>query len=127
MDKRRNPHPFSQTLLTTRDDRLMAGPDTPVDKRTIWGRRRAAAKEKGADSVCRMVGEAKRAGLPFDLVLFDTWFSNPAQLIELKGMETDTIAMIKKNSTKYTWANPETGDRGDTVYDTFRRAFQKQR
>lgn len=102
--------PFSQTLLTTRDDTLMVGPDTPIDKRTIRGRRRAAAKEKGTDTVCRMVREAKKVGLPFQFVLFDTWFSNPAQLVELKGLEVDTIAMIKKNSTKYLWTNPETGE-----------------
>lgn len=102
--------PSSQTLLTTRDEKLMVGPDSPSDRRTIHGRRRAAAKEKGTDTVCRMVREAKKAGIPFDFVLFDTWFPNPAQLIELKGMETDTIAMIKKNSIKYTWTNPETGE-----------------
>lgn len=104
--------PFSQTLLTTRDDSLMVGPDTPVDRRTIRGRRRAAAKEKGTDTVCRMVREAKKTGIPFDFVLFDTWFSNPAQLVELKGMEVDTIAMIKKNSTKYLWTDPGTGRQG---------------
>ena len=102
--------PFSQTLLTTRDETLMVGPDSPLDRRTIRGRRRAAAKEKGTDTVCRMVAEAKKAGIPFDFVLFDTWFSNPAQLIELKGMETDAIAMIKKNRTKYTWTDPATGE-----------------
>lgn len=101
--------PFSQTLLTTRDSRLMVGPDASVDRRTVRGRRRAAAKEKGTDTVCRMVREAKKAGIPFDFVLFDTWFSNPAQLVELKGMEVDTIAMIKKNSTKYLWADPDAG------------------
>ena len=90
----------------------MVGRDTPVDRRTIRGRRRAAAKEKGTDTVCRMVREAKKSGIPFDFVLFDTWFSNPAQLVELKGMEVDTIAMIKKNSTKYLWTAPETGETG---------------
>ena len=88
----------------------MVGSDSPIDRRTICGRRRAAAKEKGTDTVCRMVREARKAGIPFDFVLFDTWFSNPAQLIELKDMETDTIAMIRKNSIKYTWTNPETGE-----------------
>ena len=43
--------PFSQILLTTRDENLMVGPDIPVDRRTIRGRRRAAAKEKGTDTV----------------------------------------------------------------------------
>ena len=102
--------PFSQILLTTRDENLMVGPDIPVDRRTIRGRRRAAAKEKGTDTVCRMVKEVKKAGIPFDFVLFDTWFSNPAQLVELKSMDVDTIAMIKKNSTKYLWTDPETGN-----------------
>lgn len=101
--------PFSQTLLTTRDDKLMVGPDSPIDRRTICGKRRERAKEKGTDTVCRMVKEAKGVGIPFDFVLFDTWFSNPAQLVELKGMGTDTIAMIKKSSTKYLWKSPETG------------------
>lgn len=100
--------PFSQTLLTTRDAGLMIGTDNPFDKRTIRGRRRAAAKIKGTDTVCRMVKEAQKAGIPFDFVLFDTWFSNPAQLIELKSIGVDTIAMIKKNSTKYQWTDPET-------------------
>ena len=57
-----------------------------------------------------MVKEAKKAGIPFNFVLFDTWFSNPAQLVELKSMDVDTIAMIKKNSTKYLWTDPETGN-----------------
>ena len=37
---------FSQTLLTTQDEKLMVGPDSPFDRRTIRGRCRAAAKEK---------------------------------------------------------------------------------
>ena len=65
--------------------------------------------EKIQQTLDRMVKEAKKAGIPFDFVLFDTWFSNPAQLVELKGMDVDTIAMIKKNSTKYLWTDPETG------------------
>lgn len=101
--------PYSQTLLTTRDQNLMIGKDIAIDKRTIRGRRRAASKEKGTDTVCRMVKEAQQSGIPFDYVLFDTWFSNPAQLVELKGMGTDVIAMIKKNSTKYTFEDPDTG------------------
>ena len=36
-----------------------------------------------------MVKEAKKSGIPFHFVLFDTWFSNPARLVELKGMEVD--------------------------------------
>jgi hypothetical protein len=101
--------PFAQTLLTTRNKDLMIGPNNIVDRRTISGKRKARAKEKGTDTVLRMVKDAIDAGIPFDFVLFDTWFSNPAQLIDLKGIGADVIAMVKKNSTRYFVMNPETG------------------
>ena len=100
--------PFSQTLLTTRDESLMVGPDEQIDGRTIRGKRRKRAKQKGTDVVVDMVHEAQKANIPFNYVMFDTWFSNPSQLVTLKEIGVDTIAMIKKNSTKYIWVNPET-------------------
>lgn len=99
--------PFSQSLLTTRDPNLMIGRDDPVDGRTLRGKRRARAKEKGTVVVQNMVMEARKAGIPFDYVLFDTWFSNPSQLVALKDIGTNVIAMIKKNSTKYTLIDPK--------------------
>ena len=102
--------PFSQSLLTTRDEALMVGVDTDIDMRTIRGKRRARAKEKGTVVVQSMVKEAQKTGIPFDYVLFDTWFSSPVQLIALKSIGADAIAMIKKNSTKYEWTDPATGE-----------------
>ena len=59
-----------------------------------------------------MVKCAQKAGIPFDVVLFDTWFSNPAQLIALKDINADAIAMIKKSSTKYTViTDPKSGQK----------------
>ena len=94
--------PFAQSLLTSRDDKLMVGPDEKYDGRTIEGKRRKRAKTKGTDVVFQMVQEAQKIGIPFDNVLFDTWFSSPSQLIALKSIGADVIAMIKKSSTKYT-------------------------
>lgn len=102
--------PFAQVLLSTRDPKNMVGIDKDVDKRTLCGKRRVLAKTKGTEVMQDMVVKAKREGIPFDYVMFDTWFSNPAQLISLKKIEADVIAMIKKNGTKYTWTNPATGD-----------------
>lgn len=102
--------PFAQALLSTRDDSQMVGPDEKIDLRTICGKRRKLAKTKGTDVVHQMVQRAQSANIPFDYVLFDTWFSNPLQLISLKEIGADVIAMIKKNGTKYTWLNPETGE-----------------
>ena len=100
--------PFAQTLLTTRDKTLMVGKDVCADRRTIRGRRLAKAKEKGTTVVQSMVKDAQKVGIPFDYVMFDTWFSSPSQLVALKEIGADVIAMIKKNSTKYTWKNPVT-------------------
>ncbi|MDO5134209.1 MAG: transposase [Eubacteriales bacterium] len=98
--------PFQQSLMTTRKSHLMIGKDEHVDGRTLRGKRRTRAKEKGTAVVQSMVQEAQKAGIPFDYVLFDTWFSNPAQLAALKSIGADVIAMIKKNSTKYTLPDP---------------------
>ena len=102
--------PFSQVLLSTREERNMIGKDDPVDKRTLRGKRRELAKQKGTQVVHSMVQSATEAGIPFDYVLFDTWFSNPAQLLDLKEIGADVIAMIKKSSTKYIWKDPDTGE-----------------
>ena len=100
--------PFAQALLTTQKESLMVGKDVPVDRRTLRGKRRALAKTKGPAVVQKMVRLAQKAGIPFNYVLFDTWFSTPSQLSELKALGTDVIAMIKKGSTKYTVSDPDT-------------------
>ena len=58
----------------------------------------------------QMVETAIKEGIPFDYVLFDTWFSNPLQLVSLKEVGADSIALIKKGSTKYTCIDPSTGE-----------------
>lgn len=101
--------PFAQSLLASRDSKLMVGSDEKYDERTTEGKRRKRAKTKGTEVVQQMVQEAQKAGIPFDVVLFDTWFSSPAQLVALKNIGADVIAMIKKGSTKYLVLNPESG------------------
>ena len=102
--------PFAQSLLSTRDEHQMVGPDEKIDLRTLRGKRRKLAKTKGTEVVYQMVRQAQAAGIPFDYVMFDTWFSSPLQLVTLKGIGADVIAMVKKSGTKYTWTNPETGE-----------------
>lgn len=102
--------PFAQSLLTTRDEKQMVGTDAAVDRRTIRGKRRTMAKTKGTVVVQHMVQQAQKAGIPFDYVLFDTWFSSPSQLVSLKSIGANVIAMIKKGSTKYLWTDPTTDE-----------------
>ena len=103
--------PFAQALLSTRDEKQMIGTDDQsIDRRTLRWKRRNLAKTKGTEVMRQMVNTARQGGIPFDYVLFDTWFSSPAQLIDLKKMDVRVIAMIKKNSTKYIWTDPDTNE-----------------
>jgi len=102
--------PFSQTLLTSCDPKYQMGDFTMRDGRTVGGKRDRRAIAKGTTTVVRMVKEAQRVNIPFDYVLFDTWFSKPAQLVELKQEGADVIAMVAKTSTKYTVKDPITGE-----------------
>lgn len=48
-----------------------------------------------------LLKRAQSVGHRADYVLFDTWFSSPAQLIAVKDLGLDSIAMIKKSSRIY--------------------------
>lgn len=43
-----------------------------------------------------LLKEADKAGHKADFVLFDSWFSSPAQLLDVKNLGFDCIAMVKK-------------------------------
>ena len=45
-----------------------------------------------------LLDTATTAGLSADYVLFDSWFSNPSQITDIKSKGMDVIAMIKKSS-----------------------------
>ncbi len=49
----------------------------------------------------------RSAGHHADYVLFDTWFSSPAQLIAVKDLGLDSIAMTRKSSRIYYEYNGE--------------------
>lgn len=100
--------PFAQTLLTSTAAKNQVGIFDLRDGRTIEGKRDRRALTKGTATVVRMVEEAQSVKIPFDYVLFDTWFSKPAQLVELKNIGADVIAMVAKTSTKFDVFDPKT-------------------
>ena len=44
-----------------------------------------------------LISKALSAGIKADYVLFDTWFSSPAQLIDIKRLGLNAIAMVRKS------------------------------
>ena len=90
--------PVNSCLLSSTQDKNVLGPETSFDGRSLAGQRRKLARMKGTKVMIELIKRAISASLKADYVLFDTWFSAPAQLIEIKALGLDAIAMIRKSS-----------------------------
>lgn len=90
--------PVNSCLLASSKGSNIIGPVRSFDKRTIAGRRRKMAQSKATDVMMSLLDSARAAGLSADYVLFDSWFANPAQILDIKDKGMDVIAMIKKSS-----------------------------
>lgn len=90
--------PVNGCLLSSTNEKNVLGPETETDKRSLAGKRRALSKMKGTKAMIELIKIALANGHKADYVLFDTWFSSPAQLIDIKSLGLDAIAMVKKSS-----------------------------
>ena len=55
-----------------------------------------------------LLDTALSSGLEAEYVLFDSWFSNPAQIAAIQAKGMDVIAMIKKSSRiKYSYCGEQ--------------------
>ena len=90
--------PVNGCLLASSKASNLIGPQEHFDGRSLAAQRRKLAQMKGTDAMLELIKTAQNAGYTADYVLFDSWFSNPAQLIAIKGLGLDPIAMIKKSS-----------------------------
>ena len=106
--------PVTQALLSTRDEKLRIGSFDMGDGRTWEGKRRKTAVTSGTEVMVQMVQTAIQAGIEFDDVLADTWFSKPAQAIAVKKLGVNLIAMMSKGVTKF-GVLPEGKKPGKTV------------
>jgi len=93
--------PVNSSLLATSKESNLIGPVESFDGRSLAAKRRKLAQMKGTDVMIELLKTAQAAGHRADYVLFDTWFSSPAQLLAVKELGLDSIAMIKKSSRIY--------------------------
>lgn len=91
-------HPVNSCLLASSKESNIIVPVNSFDKRTIAGKRRLLAQKKATDAMLDLLDTADSVGLSADYFLFDSWFSNPTQILDIKSREMDVIAMIKKSS-----------------------------
>jgi len=90
--------PINSCLIASSKASNIIGPVKEYDKRTIAGQRRILAQTKAPDAMMKLIDAALSAGISAQYVLFDCWFSNPAQITQIKSRNMDVIAMIKKSS-----------------------------
>ncbi|MBO6127339.1 MAG: transposase [Pseudobutyrivibrio sp.] len=93
--------PVNSCLLASSKENNLIGPVCRHDGRSLAAKRRNLAQKKGTDVMIELLKTAQAAGHHADYVMFDTWFSSPAQLIAVKELGLDSIAMIKKSSRIY--------------------------
>lgn len=90
--------PVNSVLLASSKKKNQYCEENTYDGRSIAARRRKLAQMKGTDAMLELLKTAKVAGHKADYVLFDSWFSNPAQILAIKSLGYDSIAMIRKSS-----------------------------
>ena len=93
--------PVNSCLLASSKEGNLIGPAKHYDGRSLAAKRRRLARMKGTDVMIELLKTALQAGHHADYVLFDTWFSSPAQLLAVKELGLDSIAMIRKSSRVY--------------------------
>ena len=93
--------PINSSLLASSKSSNLIGPQQNYDGRSLAGQRRKLAQMKGTSVMVELLKTALNAGHKADYVLYDSWFSNPAQLVTVKNLGLDSIAMIKKSSRIY--------------------------
>ena len=90
--------PINSCLLSSTQDKNILGPEGYFDGRSLAGKRRKLSRTKGTKAMLELISSALSAGIKADYVLFDTWFSSPSQLIDIKNLGLNAIAMIRKSS-----------------------------
>ena len=90
--------PINFCLLASSKEQNQLGVFGKCDKRSLAGRRRELATTKATDVMLKLLRYAIRNGHKAKYVLFDSWFSNPHQLVQIKDMGMTAIAMVKLSS-----------------------------
>lgn len=88
--------PVNSILLSTENKKNRVNEADHVDKRTVGYKRRKLSMEKGTSVMLELLKQAKAVEIPAKYVLFDSWFSSPSSLHNVKELGYDVISMVKK-------------------------------
>lgn len=94
--------PIDFTPLSSGNENLIISKAKQYDGRTLAGKIRKQACLKAPDLILMMLSQAIAAGHTAKYVLFDSWFSTPKGIMDIKRtFKMDVIAMVKKSGKVY--------------------------
>ncbi len=103
--------PVDFAPLSSGNEKLIVSPAKPADGRTLAGKIRKQACMKAPELILMMLSQAVSAGHRAKYVLFDSWFSTPKGIMDIKHhLGMDVIAMVKKSGKVYYEFNSEQHD-----------------
>lgn len=91
--------PIQFSLLSSAEDKNLLYKGADYDGRSLAGKRRKQVRRKATDVMIELLENAKKSGHTAKYVLFDSWFSSPKTICEIKKkLSLDVVAMIKITS-----------------------------
>ncbi len=97
--------PVAQCAMSTGNEEMRINDASEVEDGTPGHTRRQMAQKKATESMLDLIDCAKDAGIEASYVLFDSWFSSPAQVTAVLEKGYDVVCMVKKGKTKYACAD----------------------
>lgn len=91
--------PINFSMLASSKEHNVLGPCNRFDRRSLCGKRRIMARQKATHVMLELMKEALKVGHRAKYVLFDSWFSNPKQIVDVHGLRLHVIAMVKRSPT----------------------------
>ncbi len=113
--------PVNFCLMSSADRTKQLSPER-VQSSQPARQRRILAQQKAPDTALAMLQSAKQAGIQATHVLFDSWFSFPAMILQVFQMGYHTVAMVKKSKKVYY----EFNGKRQSVKDIFRQCRKRR-
>jgi hypothetical protein len=88
--------PVNSVLLSSENKDTVINPSRITDKRTNAFKLRKLSQTKATEVMLHLLDEAKSAGIKAKYVLFDSWFTYPSTIMDIKDRGYDVISMVKR-------------------------------
>lgn len=88
--------PVNSILLSSPNPKSRITQAHSLDKRSSGYKRRCLAICKATDAMLELLRVAKASAISSSYVLFDSWFTSPQTILQVKKLQYDVIAMVKK-------------------------------